>query len=160
MAPSINLQTYPLSPRFHHLRPTRRSIKRTYTLTLIAAILLILCLAVHTQLPSQPPKLTLQTTNLITPRAHSSIRIAKATIAYAPSNGIYARSLALHVSQGYKTHVLRTPLVKGFANTFLWLQHVITSELLKDENERAEWILYFSPPTSPPLRKRVLMLRM
>ncbi|EAT90222.1 hypothetical protein HBH56_059530 [Parastagonospora nodorum] len=145
MAPSINLQTYPLSPRFHHLCSIRRSIKRTYTLALIAAILLILYLALQSLIPSQPPIPTLQTTNLTTPRAHSSIRIAKATIAYAPSNSVYARSLALHASQSYETHVLRTPLVKGFANTLLWLQHVITSELLKDENERAEWILFFSP---------------
>lgn len=141
MAPSINLRTYPPSPKPPPLRPSPRSIKRITTLTLIASILLILYfLAPPTPLP------TLQTTLLPTTHTQSSIRIAKATIAYPPSNNISARSLALHASQGHETHVLRTPIVKGFANTFLWLQHVMTRELLKSENERAEWILYVPTP--------------
>lgn len=140
MAPSINLRTYPPSPKFPRLCPPWRSIKRTTTLALIAFILLIL----YFVLPSQSPLPALRTTPLTTTHTQSSILIAKATIAYTPSNNIHARSLALHASQGYDTHVLRTPIAKGFANSFLWLQHVITSELVKNRgsDERAEWILY------------------
>jgi hypothetical protein len=143
MALSINLKTYPPSPTSHHPRPSRRYIKRTCAFTAIAAIFFFILLFVPRPFLSLSPNpgSTLQTITWTPTRLQSSIRIAKATIAYSPSSNIYNRSLTLHAAQGYKTHVLRTPLMRGFSNTFLWLQHVITSEMLKVENARAEWIL-------------------
>jgi hypothetical protein len=79
-------------------------------------------------------------------RLPSEIRIAKATIAYDPMNQIYDGALALHDQHnkryGYEMHILRTPLVKGFANKMLWLQQTIIAELQRNVAERAEWILY------------------
>jgi hypothetical protein len=41
-------------------------------------------------------------------------------------------------------HVLRTPIVRGFANPLLWLHQIIINELVsKPVENRAEWIMFF-----------------
>jgi hypothetical protein len=74
---------------------------------------------------------------------HSDIRIAKATILYDGANGILTQALKMHEEegQGYEVHVLREPIVKGFADQLLWLHEVVVKELRKRGEERVEWIL-------------------
>jgi hypothetical protein len=75
----------------------------------------------------------------------SDIRIPKATILYSHSNSIYNWSVDLHSQHnsrfGYEMHILRTLIVRGYANTLLWVQHVIVEKMMKG-GEGTEWILY------------------
>lgn len=32
--------------------------------------------------------------------------------------------------------------MRGYANTLLWLQHLIVQEMMKRDEEKVEWILY------------------
>lgn len=90
---------------------------------------------------------TLEVTDWNPIRQQSDICVSKATILYPPSDVIYTRSLTLHSQHndrfGYEMHVLRTPIVRGYANTLLWVQHVIVGEIMKKEKrDGSEWILY------------------
>jgi hypothetical protein len=92
-----------------------------------------------------PPERTLNTIPWMPTRPPSSIRIAKATVAYTPTS---LRSLTLHTAHndvfGYPMHVLRTPIVRGFANPLLWLQQIIVGELVsRTAEQRTEWIMFF-----------------
>jgi hypothetical protein len=131
MAPSIT---------FKPNRPPRFSRKGAALLTSLTIVLILTLYLTHRH-PSLP---TLETIPWIPTRFPSDTRIAKATIAYTPLSN--DRSLALHSTHnaafGYEMHVLRRPIVRGFANTLLWLQHLIVSEMLKNVEERVEWIMY------------------
>jgi hypothetical protein len=78
-------------------------------------------------------------------REQSDIRIAKATILYEGSHGMYDLALKLHDAHnerfGYDMHVLRSRIVKGGLNKALWLQQLIIAELQKPVKEQVEWIL-------------------
>jgi hypothetical protein len=78
-------------------------------------------------------------------RIQSDIRIAKATILYEGSHGMYDLALKLHNAHnerfGYNMHVLRSRIVKGGLNKALWLQQLIIAELQKPVEEQVEWIL-------------------
>jgi hypothetical protein len=113
-------------------------IKSTHKLfaSLILSLLTYLYFtASHTSKSSTTPW-----TPICTP---SSLRIATATILYSPST---PPSLTLHnhyvQTHDYKLHVLRTPLVRGFANPLLWLHSLIVAELQKPVETQTEWILY------------------
>jgi hypothetical protein len=134
---------------FQPNRPLKwHSCKVVTFLTCLAAVILLL-LYFPTR-PYSPTLPILQTIPWRSTRHPSDTRIAKATITYAPSSN--NRSLALHAAYnaafGYPMHVLRTPIVRGFANTLLWLQHLIVSEMLKNVEERVEWIMYVFIPFS------------
>lgn len=74
------------------------------------------------------------------------VRIMQASLEYTRSPSQYRRALILHEawdrSAGYEQRILSAPIVKGAANLFVWLGHLVTEELLKHELARAEWILY------------------
>jgi hypothetical protein len=125
----MNLATYST----HYFRPSRKRL--TTTLTVLTLILLAYVYN-HSTSPQQAP-LTL---NHVPLPASPTLHIIKATILYEPSNSISPRSLALHEPHGYPTHVLRTPIVRGFTNHLLWLHSLIVQELQRDQG--AEWILY------------------
>jgi hypothetical protein len=115
---------------------------------ILTAITIVLVLLVYLTY-SGPPDRTLQTIAWMPTRPPSSIRIAKATISFTSSS---QRSLALHAAHndvfGYPIHVLRTPIVRGFANSLLWLQQIIVDELVsKTVEHRAEWIMFFDSTT-------------
>jgi hypothetical protein len=127
---------------FKSNRPLKwHSCKVATLLTCLAAVILLL-LYFPTR-PHSPTPPILQTIPWIPTRHPSDTRIAKACIHYTPTSN---RSLALHSAHnaafGYPMHVLRRPIVRGFANTLLWLQHLIVSEMLKNVEERAEWVMY------------------
>jgi hypothetical protein len=68
-------------------------------------------------------------------QSQSDIKIAKATVMYDASADLYKQAVKLHKQQnkryGYEMHVLRTPIDRGFANVFLWLQYLIINEMQK-----------------------------
>jgi hypothetical protein len=143
MAFALNLNRNTTNPYPLPSRPSHKAqLKRIYFFTTLALILsLILYLTTHSH--TQPPP-TFPTIPWIPARSPSSIRIAKACILYTPSDN---QSLALHSAQndhfGYPMHILRVPIVRGFANPLLWLQYLIIAELSeKRVEERVEWILY------------------
>jgi hypothetical protein len=112
-------------------------IKSTHKLSAILFLALLTYLyftASHTSKTSTTPWTPI--------RPQSSIRIATATIFYSTST---PPSLTLHnhyaQTHGYKLHVLRTPLVRGFANPLLWLHSLIVAELQKPVEAQTEWIL-------------------
>jgi hypothetical protein len=119
----------------------KRHARKVVAIISPITIALLLVLYLLTRARSPPP--TLQTIPWIPTCLPSDTRIAKATILYTPAS---ERSLALHsvhnAAFGYEMHVLRTPIVRGFANILLWLQHLIVSEMLKNVEERMEWIVY------------------
>jgi hypothetical protein len=125
----MNLATYVI----HYLRPSRKRLTNTLT---VLTLILLACVYNHSTSSQQTP-LTLHHVPL---PASPTPQIIKATILYQPSNSITTRSLALHESHGYPTHVLRTPIVRGFTNHLLWLHSLIVQELQRDQG--AEWILY------------------
>jgi hypothetical protein len=141
--------TFIFSSNSHHPNlyssPPQRSRnpqpKRIYALTTLAFLLsLIIYLITH---PISQTASTLPTIPWTPTRTPADIRIAKAAILYTSSDN---RSLALrsarHDRFGHPMHVLRVPIVRGFANTLLWLQHIIVKEIVeKTVEERAEWIL-------------------
>jgi hypothetical protein len=81
-------------------------------------------------------------------RKQGDLRISKATIQY-DSKTYETRNLALDETHthnfGYKTHALRTPMVRGALNKLLYLQSLILVELQKPVEEQEEWILYYGP---------------
>jgi hypothetical protein len=97
-------------------RPPRFSRKGAALLTSLTIVLILTLYLTHRH-PSPP---TLETIPWIPTRLPSDTRIAKACIHYTPTSN---RSLALHSAHnaafGYLMHVLRTPIVRGFANTLL-----------------------------------------
>jgi hypothetical protein len=126
--------------------PSRRLISSSWVLTFVT-IVLILSFYFRDQYLTITKDRTLQILEPNPLRSLSPQGITKATIAYEPSNSILNRSLILHEQQNerfsYKMHVLRSSIVRGYANTLLWVQHVIVGEMIKDQG--VEWILFFTP---------------
>lgn len=82
-------------------------------------------------------------------REQADWRISKATILYEPSTKTHNASFsALHAFHdkyfNYNTHALRTPIVRGTLNKFLYLQSLIINELQRPVEQRIEWVLYFN----------------
>jgi hypothetical protein len=78
-------------------------------------------------------------------RTAANIKILKTTTLYSPSNSIYDEVLYHHAAYderfGYKTVVLRSPIVKGAATQLHWLQYLIIGEMMKPVEQQAEWIV-------------------
>jgi hypothetical protein len=135
---------YPNSINILNMPPSKRRISSSWILTFLTTILILLFYFRYHS-PTITKSSSLQILESNPTQQPSTIRIAKATIAYEPSNSIYNRSLELHSEHnerfGYGMHVLRTPTVREYANTLLWLQHVMVGEMMK-KGEGAVWILY------------------
>jgi hypothetical protein len=132
----LSPQRPPSQPRHSH--PSR---KRTTILALLSALILALLF-----LYLKPTGAITNTGLVLEPvdLQHSDVRIAKATILYDGANDILARALELHDSGGYggcEVHVLRQPIVKGFADQLLWMHEVVVRELRKRGEERVEWVV-------------------
>lgn len=137
--PPLWSKTPPAKPFFSRAAFTKR---------LILILLISLAIYLLTYLRPNSPTVTNPTFQPIqwkVPRSPSDPRIAKAPILYsAYSNAISSRVLASHEAHGYDVHVLRDPILNGYADQLLWLHEVVVKELRKASEIRAEWIVYVS----------------
>jgi hypothetical protein len=122
--------------RTTYRRSRRRCFKRSRS-----TILTLLAIVVVLWLYSYHPRLTTPSIARAKPP-----RIAKATIMYERSN---AQFLELHAAYdekwGLETHILRSPIVRGWKNEFLFLTRVVMLELEKDVEEQVHAF-----PCTPP----------
>lgn len=79
-----------------------------------------------------------------------AVKIAKVTMLYG-ENEFLERALASHKphnkQHGYEHHVLRRSITHGYWNKLSYLQSLIVQELSKDENERAQWLMWHDADT-------------
>jgi hypothetical protein len=140
--PYINVKLLPRPPLSQpvQMRPYRK--RTTKCLTFLSALILAL---LHLYL--KPTGAITKTALVLSPvdwqptRHHSDIRIAEVTILYDGANSLLTSALELHEKQEYEVHVLRQPIVKGFADQLLWLQEVIVKEMRRPSETRMGWIL-------------------
>jgi hypothetical protein len=139
--PYIRVKLSPQRPPSHP-RQSHSSRKRTTKFLAILSALVFALLLFYLK----PTSAITYTSLVLEPvdLQHSDPRIAKATILYDEGNDILTEALKLHESGGCggcEVHVLKQPIVKGFADQLLWLHEVVVKELRKGSEERVEWVV-------------------
>lgn len=153
---SSSAKTARMPPPIRSIRRYHHTIRQSFgIITLIAGFCVFFGCAISNLISpnvfrsTSSPNLESESISWTPTREQADWRISKATILYESSGKTYnAHILALHDFHdeyfNYKTQVLRTPLVRGALNKFLYLQSLIINELRKPVEQQVEWILYFN----------------